>query len=72
MVIRDIDGNKELIQDNNGKLFLKDNEIKSAISNALKLKRKIKNNQKKVVNLLPKKFSYDNVTNQYKRLISSI
>lgn len=72
VVIRDIDGNKELIQDNNGKLFLKDNEIKSAISNALKLKRKIKNNQKKVVNLLPKKFSYDNVTSQYKRLISSI
>ena len=70
-IMRDIDGNYELINNNNGKLFSKDEDLKKTIISSMKLVNK-KNDLKRRKNLLPNKFSYDSVTSKYQKLISQI
>ena len=71
IVIRDIDGNSELINNDNGKLFSSDEDLKKTIISAIDMLNK-RNNQKIRKNLLPNKFSYDSVTSEYQKLISQI
>ena len=64
-VLRNVDGNKELIQDGlNGKLFNDDDDLPNAMLIAAEIRRK----KHKTVCLLPKKYRQQNAVNKFLQL----